>query len=534
MNGTPRDEMAPSRLRTRFHQAAWSEPLVMGLGRPGRRGVIPPGAPGPLGAALPAAMDRIPDKLRRAAPPDLPELSQPEVVRHFTRLSQMVLAGNVSVSLGLGTTTMKYNPIVHELLTRSPKLAEVHPAQADETIQGVLEIIHRLGGYLQAISGMDRFSLQPGGGSQGIFSNALAMKAYHAARGDTARDEIITTIFSHPANGAAPATAGFKVITLYPGPRGVPDVAALKAAVNERTAGLFITNPEDTGIFNPHVDEFVKVIHDAGGLCVYDQANANGILGITRARDAGFDMCHFNLHKTFSVPHGCMGGAVGAVGVSEELAPFLPTPSVEYDQGRYFVRATGEASIGTLRAWYGNVHSIVKAYAWITTMGADGLRAAAEAAVLNNNYLVERVKAIRGASVSFGDSNDDRRLDQARYSWEQLTGDTGITTSQIHDRVIDFGVQSYFTSHHPWLVPEPFSLEPAESYSLEDLEEYAGVLEHISAEAYDDPDVIRTAPHRSTTSPIKAASYTHPFMTWQAYEDRARTEPPAGDIPSQT
>ena len=231
-------------------------------------------------------------------------------------------------------------------------------------------------------------------------------------------------------------------------------------------------------------------------------------------------MCHFNLHKTFSVPHGCMGGAVGGVGVTKELEPFLPTPSVEFDGSRYFVRTTGRESIGTLRAWYGNVHSILKAYAWITTMGADGLRAAAEAAVLNNNYLVKRVTSIPGASIAFGDTNDDRRLDQARYSWEQLTDDTGVTTSQIHDRVIDFGVQSYFTSHHPWLVPEPFSLEPAESYSVEDLDEYAAVLGHIAAEAHDDPDVIRTAPHHSTTAPIKAASYEHPYMTWQAYANR--------------
>jgi glycine dehydrogenase subunit 2 len=525
MNETPALKGAEPSLRTGFHQAAWSEPLVMTLGRRGRRGVIPPGITGPLGSSLPVAIERIPSALRRGADPDLPEMSQPEVVRHFTRLSQMVLAGNVSVSLGLGTTTMKYNPIVHELVTRSPKLAELHPAQDDETTQGALEIIYRMGEYLEAISGMDRFSLQPGGGSQGIFSNAKVLKAYHASRGDTHRDEVITTIFSHPANGAAPATAGFKVITLYPGPRGVPDVDALKAAVSERTAGLFITNPEDTGIFNPHIDAFVKVIHDAGGLCVYDQANANGILGITRARDAGFDMCHFNLHKTFSVPHGCMGGAVGGVGVIETLAPFLPTPSVEHDGNRYFVRMSGRESIGTLRAWFGNVHSILKAYAWITMMGANGVRAAAEAAVLNNNYLVKQVTSIPGASIAFGETNDDRRLDQARYSWERLTEDTGVTTSQIHDRVIDFGVQSYFTSHHPWLVPEPFSLEPAESYSLEDLDEYAAVLRHIAAEAHDDPEVIRTAPHHSTTAPVLAASYEDPYMTWQAYANRDANRP---------
>jgi glycine dehydrogenase subunit 2 len=511
-------------VRRRFHQAAWSEPLVMGLGQPGRRGVIPPGTHGALRDAGERAVGSLPSVLERGQLADLPEISQPEVIRHFTRLSQMVLAGNVAISLGLGTTTMKYNPVVHEQVTRSPKLADLHPAQDEETIQGVLAIIHGLERYLIAISGMDRFSLQPAGGSQAIFSNALTLKAFHAARGDTARDEIITTIFSHPANAAAPATAGFRVISLYPGPRGVPDLDALKAAVSERTAGIFITNPEDTGIFNPQIEEFVKVVHDAGGLCIYDQANANGILGVTRARDAGFDMCHFNLHKTFGVPHGCMGGAVGAQGVTSELAQFLPTPSVEFDGSRYRVAMSAGASIGTLRAWFGNVHSLVKAYAWITSMGADGLRATAEAAVLNNNYLIKRVLAIPGAGISFGDTNDDRRLDQARYTWEQLTAETGVSTSEIHDRVLDYGVQSYFTSHHPWLVPEPFSLEPAESYSIEDLDEYAAVLEQVAGEARSTPDVVQTAPHRSTSAPVKPAAYDQPYMTWQAYAAHRSTD----------
>ena len=528
MTAQPAGVAATTTLRERFHHARWQEPLVMSLGQPGRRGVLPPQNRGALAETAAQAVAEIPAGLRRTTPADLPELSQPEVVRHFTRLSQMVLAGNVAVSLGLGTTTMKYNPVVHEQLIRSPKLADLHPEQADETIQGALEIIYRLERYLIAISGMDRFSLQPAGGSQGIFSNALVMKAYHASRGDTHRNEIITTIFSHPANGAAPATAGFKVISLYPGPNGYPDLGALKAAISERTAGIFITNPEDTGIFNPLIGEFVSAVHDVGGLCVYDQANANGILGITRARDVGFDMCHFNLHKTFGVPHGCMGGAVGAEGVTDALAPFLPTPAVEFDGSRYSIRMSGPSSVGTLRAWLGNVHSLVKSYSWITTMGADGLCATAEAAVLNNNYLIKQILAIKGASVSFGDTNTDPRLDQARYSWEQLTADTGITTTQVHDRVIDYGVQSYFTSHHPWLIPEPFSLEPAESYSIEDLDEYAAVLARISHEAYTDPDIVRTAPHRSTSAPVIPASYDEPYMTWQAYENRRPAADPAG------
>jgi glycine dehydrogenase subunit 2 len=505
-------------LRERFHQAAWQEPLVMELGRPGRRGVLPPDAGDEIRSRAGAASAGIPESLRRSEPPVLPELSQPEVVRHYTRLSQMVLANNVAVNLGLGTTTMKYNPLINELLSRSPKVTELHPDQDDSTVQGILELIHRLGWMLAEVSGMDRFTFQPAGGSQGIFANALMMRAYHEANGEAdRRDEIITTIFSHPANAAAPATIGFKVVTLYPGPRGYPELDALRRAVGPRTAGLMMTNPEDTGIFNPEVAEFVRVVHEAGGLCAYDQANANGILGVTRARDAGFDMCQFNLHKTFSVPHGCMGGAVGATGVREALVPFLPAPTIEFDGSRYYLDHDRPASVGTIRSGFGNVASVLKAYAWVSAMGAEGLREAAHIAVLNNNYLVGRVTAIPGASLSFAEGNPTRRLEQARYSWEQLAAETGVHTMDVHNRMIDYGVQGYFSSHHPWLVPEPFTLEPAESYSQEDLDEFAAVLERVASEARHDPETVRTAPHRSTAgSPLPGAE-AHPAMTWRAY-----------------
>jgi glycine dehydrogenase subunit 2 len=505
-------------LREHFHQAAWDEPLIVELGRPGRRGVIPPSAGDEIRRRAGDVVEALPPGLRRHHPPALPELSQPEVVRHYSRLSQMVMANNVAVNLGLGTTTMKYNPLVNEALSRSPKLAELHPAQDDSTVQGILEIVYRFGEMLSAISGMDRFTIQPAGGSQGILANALMMRAYHASHGEAdRRDEIITTIFSHPANAAAPATIGFKVVTLYPGPKGYPELDALKRAVSERTAGLMITNPEDTGIFNPHIDELVRAVHDAGGLCAYDQANANGILGVTRARDAGFDMCQFNLHKTFSVPHGCMGGAVGATGVQQALVPFLPAPTVEYDGSRYFLDWRRPASVGAVRSGLGNIHSVLKAYAWICALGAEGLRDAAHMAVLNNNYLAKRVTAIRGASLSFAGDNRTRRLEQARYSWEQLADDTGVHTMDVHNRMIDYGVQGYFTSHHPWLVPEPFTLEPAESYSQEELDEFAAVLSRVAEEAYSEPDTVKTAPHRSTAGAVLPGAEAHPAMTWRAF-----------------
>jgi glycine cleavage system P protein (glycine dehydrogenase) subunit 2 len=512
-------EQPAPRLRTRFHQAAWNEPLIMTLSRPGRRGVIPPRTEAAIADAVGDGTAAIPAALRRVEAPALPELSQPQVLRHFTRLSQMALGNTVSVSLGLGTTTMKYNPPVNEALTRSPKLAELHPRQDLDTVQGLLRLVYEFEQYLKAISGMSRFTFQPGGGSQGILANALMIKAYHAANGEADwRDEIISTIFSHPANGAAPSTAGFKVVTLYPGPRGYPEVDALRAALSERTAGLMITNPEDTGIFNPHIVEFVRLVHEAGGLCAYDQANANGILGVTRARDAGFDLCHFNLHKTFSVPHGSMGGAVGAVGVRDGLERFLPRPMVEYDGSRYLLDFDRPDSIGTLRAGLGNVHSVVKSFAWAATMGAEGLRETAHVSVLNNNYLAAKIAAIRGASIAFAEENDDRRLEQVRYSWEQLRDETGVGSVNVHDRMSDFGLVGYFTSHHPWLIEEPFTLEPAESYSQEDLDEAAAVLERVSDEAYADPELVRGAPYASTSdAPLVEGAYSRPAMTWNAF-----------------
>ncbi|NUR31095.1 MAG: glycine dehydrogenase subunit 2, partial [Catenulispora sp.] len=292
----------------------------------------------------------------------------------------------------------------------------------------------------------------------------------------------------------------------------------LKAAVGPRTAALLITHPEDTGIFNPRIEEFVRIVHEAGGLCCYDQANANGILGITRARDAGFDLCHFNLHKTFSTPHMCGGPAAGACGVTEELAPFLPRPTVEFDGSRYFLDDDRPESIGKMRPFYGVVPNLVRAYAWIMALGGEGLRDVAETAVLNNNYLISKVLEIQGVSLPYAEGR--RRIEQARYSWEQLNADTGVHSEQIGYRVADFGTH-YWTSHHPYLVPEPMTLEPTESYSQADLDEYAAILAEVAREAYQDPEVVRTAPHNGPIHQMKGESLDDPgtwAVTWRAYQ----------------
>jgi glycine dehydrogenase subunit 2 len=416
---------------------------------------------------------------------------------------------------------MKYSPKVNEQLARSPNMADLHPLQAEDTVQGVLEVMYRFEQILKAISGLDRFSLQPAAGSAAIYANTAIIRAYHASRGEAQqRDEIITTIFSHPSNAACARTAGFRVITLYPDEDGYPDLEALKAAVSDRTAGLMITNPEDTGIYNPRIAEFVQAVHAAGGLCAYDQANANGILGITRAREAGFDLCHFNLHKTFSTPHGCGGPGAGVVGATEALAPFLPVPLVTYDDKRYSLDWDRPDSIGKIGPWYGNAAVILRAYAWAMSLGAEGLREVAEIAVLNNNYLLQRMLQIPGASAPY--AKGKRRIEQVRYSWQELVEETGVHSEEIGLRAADFGVH-YWTSHHPFVVPEPCTLEPTESYAKDELDEYAAILAHVAQEARTDPDLVKSAPHRSTIHSVDHDPLDDPArwaMTWRAYQKK--------------
>jgi glycine cleavage system P protein (glycine dehydrogenase) subunit 2 len=508
-----------------FHQASWNEPILLELSNVGERGIIPPQIEKALIGADEDPLVGLPEGLRRSRAPQLPELSQPRILRHYLRLSQETLGNDVNIHLGLGTCTMKYSPKVNEELVRSPKVADLHPLQDDETVQGMLEVFHRFEQMLCEISGLDRFTFQPAGGSQGVYANARMIRAYHAARGETNRDEIITTIFSHPCDGAGPATAGFKVITVYAGEKGYPEPEAIRRAVSERTAGLMITNPEDTGLFNPHIDQIIEIVHDAGGLCHYDQANANGILGITRASDAGFDLCQFNLHKTFSSPHCSMGMPVGACGVTAELAPFLPVPTIEFDGSSYRLEYDRPQSVGKIRAFHGVPATVVRSFAWTLGLGAEGLREVAQAAVLNNNYLAARLAAVRGVGVSFADTNPAHRLEQIRYSLAQLQEETGVSTLDVARRTADFGVASYFPSHEPWLVAEPMTLEPSESYSRADLDEYAEIIAEISREAYESPGTVIDSPQRSTVHKMDPAPHDDPerwALTWRGYLRKRR------------
>ncbi len=509
-------------LREHYHGAEWQEPIIMELGRPGERGVLPPAVEPKIREEIGDALELIPQSLRRATAPRLPELSQPQVLRHYTRLSQETLGADVNIDIGLGTCTMKYNPKINEAIARSPKVSEIHPLQPEETMQGLLEIVYRFSQILQEISGMDAYSFQPGGGAAAIFANASIIRAFHEKKGEgDKRDEIITTIFSHPADAATPAAAGYKIVTLYPEETGYPSLKALEAAISDRTAGLMMTNPEDTGLFNPNIKRFTEMVHAAGGLCAIDQANANGILGILRARDLGFDLCHFNLHKTFSSPHGSEGPACGALGARKELARFLPVPVVAYDGTRYHLDDDLPDSIGKVRAFMGNLPVVLRAYAWAMSLGAEGLKTVAETAVLNNAYLAHQLSQVRGLSIPYAEGKP--RLQEVRYSWKNLETDTSVTTDDICRRVVDYGINNYFSSHSPWIVPEPMTLEPTESYSKQELDEYAEIMARVAAEAYQNPALVKSAPHRSSISQLDESVLHDPtkvVTTWREWVKR--------------
>ena len=503
----------------RYHAAVWDEPLVMEMGAPGRRGSI-------IGDVEPGIMDAVgnpaelvPAGLLRIRPPDLPELSEPEVLRHYLHLSQETL-GMMGISL-FGTCTMKYNPRLATELAARPEIAELHPDQGDDTLQGVLALVHGLDLILRGVSGMDQFVFQAGGGAHAAYTHAVMTRAYHAARGELAqRDEIVTTIQAHPCNAATAAAAGFKIVTLPLEENGYPSLEALKAAVSERTASLMVNNPDDMGIYNPEIDKWVEIVHEAGGLCFYDHANFNGVMGKIKARELGFDACMYMLHKTFGAPKAGGGPAVGAYGCSEELAPFLPTPVVVREGDRYRLDRNRPLSVGKVREFWGNVPQLVYAYAWSRAMGAEGIDKASDISVLANNYMETRLLGIRGVTKSQPHVTAPR-MEMTRYSLETVERETGITVFDVQNRMVDFGIDAFWLSHEPWLVQQPFTPEAGEMWSKEDIDEWIDVLDHVIAEAYSNPELVRTAPHNQAISRLGATDLNDPARwatTWRAYK----------------
>lgn len=505
----------------KFHQAKWNEPIIYELSEKGQRAILVPGACCDCVSAQ-EALSALPQKMVRSDYANLPEIAQLQLVRHYNHMSQENIGVDGNIDIGQGTCTMKYNPKVNDRIAQMPKLADMHPLQPAETAQGILEIFYRTGELFKEISGLDVFSVQPGGGSHGVLALASMVRAYWRDKGEEdTRDEVITTLFSHPADAAVPIVKGYKVTIIPPDEEGYPDIEAFKAALSNRTAAIFLTNPEDTGIFNVRIKEFTRLAHDKGALCCYDQANANGLLGITRTAEADFDMSFFNLHKTFSAPHGCGGPATGLVAAKKELRPYMPVPLVEYAPEKgYYLDFDIPKSCGKVKSFWGVAPVVVKAYTWIMTMGASGLKEVSRVAILNNNYCMKKIMAIKGASICF--PHHPHRIEQARYSWQKLKEDTGFGTADVQRCIADFGTH-YWSSHEPWVVPEPFTIEPSESYSKSDIDDYCAVLEEISRMCYEEPEEVERAPGRSTVHHIDHDYFDDPAkyaITWRTYNKK--------------
>ncbi|MGL4440985.1 MAG: aminomethyl-transferring glycine dehydrogenase subunit GcvPB [Bosea sp. (in: a-proteobacteria)] len=509
------------------HQARWNEPVVMEMGVAGRRGAVFSSPEAVVEKIVGKAASLVPAAMRRKTPPALPEMTEPDVLRHYLHLSQMV-HGMMGVNL-FGTCTMKYNPRIATQLTLRPELASVHPYQPEETIQGLLEIVHRFDLILRELSGMDQFVFQAAGGAGAAYTHTCITREYFKAKGELGqRNEIISTIQTHPCNQATAAAAGFNVITLPLEENGYPSIEALKAALSNRAAALMVNNPDDMGVYNPQIKEWVKLVKKAGALAFYDHANFNGVMSKIKARELGFDACMFMLHKTFGGPKGGGGPAVGAYGCSAELAPFLPKPVVLFDEAkkRYRIDADRKLSVGKVREYLGNLQVVFYAYAWARAMGGDGIAEASDLAVLANNYMEKKLLAIPGV-VKSQPQVTMHRLEMTRYGLGPLKEETGIGIVEIGARMTDYGVDSPWLSHEPWVVPEPFTPEPGELWSKEDIDYWIAALAKACDEARTDPDLVRNAPHNAAIHPIKGAQLDDPAYwatTWRAYKKKHATE----------
>jgi glycine cleavage system P protein (glycine dehydrogenase) subunit 2 len=480
------------------------QPSLFERSRPGRGGDKIPHPPKD-------ALDRIPPGARRRTPPALPELNEPEVVRHFVNLSQL----NYAIDTGfypLGSCTMKFNPKLNEWAARLPGFAGLHPMAPDAVAQGTLQLLFELEEWLAEISGMRAVTLQPAAGAQGELTGILMIRAYHRSRGDTDRDEVLVPDSSHGTNPATASMAGFKTITIPSAPDGGVDVAKFDAALGPRTAAVMITNPSTLGLFEKRIGHLLEVVHAAGALAYMDGANLNAILGRFKPGEAGFDVMHFNVHKTFSTPHGGGGPGAGPVGVGEKLLPYLPSPRVlREDDGTFRLERPDErpTSIGRLRAFVGNTGVLVRAYTYLRAHGGSGLRQVSDDAVLAANYLKKRV------GEAYEIPYDRACKHEFVASATGIKKKTGVRTLDIAKRLIDHGFHPP-TIYFPLIVDEGMLIEPTETESVETLDAFADALIAIAHEAETDPETVKGAPH---TAPVKrldeAMAARQPNLRWR-------------------
>lgn len=458
------------------------EPLIFEMSVPGRRAYLTPACDVPIEDLC----SMIPAEFLRENCPELPEVSELDTVRHFTALSNM----NHGVDSGfypLGSCTMKYNPKVNEDVSKYNGFSRMHPYQPEKMAQGCLELLYKMDKMLAEITGMERVSLQPAAGAHGEMTGLMIMKAYHENRGDAKRRKIVVPDSSHGTNPASGAVVGFDVIEVKSNEWGGVDIEELKAIMSDEIAGLMLTNPSTLGLFEQNIMEISQIVHQAGGLLYYDGANMNAIMGITRPGDMGFDVVHLNLHKTFSTPHGGGGPGSGPVGVKKELIPFLPKPIIGFTGNEYFLDEDRPKSIGRIRSFYGNFAVVVKAFAYIRSLGGEGLREVSEMAVLNANYI--RMKLQDYYDLPYGSVC----MHEVVFSAQRQTV-KGVSALDIAKRLIDFGYHPP-TIYFPMIVKEAMMIEPTETESKETLDEFIEAMRQIAKEAETNPELVKGAPH---------------------------------------
>jgi len=476
-----------------YHSAVWEEPLLNELDEPKKEKYT--------------AKSVLPDSLQRTTPVEIPNIDETQVMRHFMRLSQM----NYGIESGiypLGSCTMKYNPKICEDICRWEQFTLLHPYQDETTIQGTLRIMYELERMLCEITGMNQFTLQPAAGAQGEFTGLLIARAYHDHNKDFNKDEVILPDTAHGTNPASAAMAGYKVIEIPSTKEGTVDLETLKKVLSEKTACFMLTNPNTLGIFESEITEIARLVHEVGALLYYDGANMNAIMGKARPGDMGFDIVHLNLHKTFSTPHGGGGPGSGPVGVKEKLGQFLPVPRIAKKQNTFCFDYNYPDSIGKIKATYGNISVILKAYIYILLLGGNGLKEASEIAVLNANYMKKKLVDSTLYQLPF----KELRKHEFVISCEQLLSTKGIRALDVAKRLLDYGLHPP-TVYFPLIVKEALMIEPTESESKKTLDEYIDILLRIAQE---DPALVKDAPHNTVVQRIdEIGAVKNPILTWK-------------------
>ena len=479
-----------------------NEPLIFEGSRAGRMAVSLP----ELGVPEKPLSELVPQEHLRRKPPELPEVSEIQLVRHFTRLSQRNFAVDTHF-YPLGSCTMKYNPKVNEKVASLDGFAHLHPYQPPEDTQGILELMYQTERFLNEICGMDRFTLQPAAGAHGELLGLMLVKAYHASKGRSP-SRVIVPDTSHGTNPASASLSGFKVEVISSGADGLIDADSLAAVVDDDVAAVMSTNPNTLGLFESEIRKIADIAHEHDALMYYDGANLNALMGICKPGEMGFDVVHLNFHKTFSTPHGGGGPGAGPVGVKEKLSPFLPVPLVEKEGERYYLNYALPQSIGKIRAFYGNISVIIKAYAYILALGGEGLARASRAAVINANYLLSKLKK------TFPAPHGERCMHEFVLSASNLK-EHGVRALDVAKALIDRGFHPP-TVYFPLTVPEAMMIEPTETETRETLEEFAAAMVEIAREARRNPESLHESPTKAFSrrlDEVKAAR--KPQLRWK-------------------